>query len=378
MDVWTPINGSEWPVPIPKDVSLDLVHIEMLNMGLEYVWLDVLCLRQKGGLREDLRVQEWKLDVPTIGYVYCFEDVYCYLSGLGRPFGVTQDYFDSDRCWFNCAWTLQEVGYWGVKICGATDGSLDVKLDKDGNYEDDIQARFDQKRQSLKQMVFRIFNVLEEMRCRVSMNPVDKIAGMAFLLVSYTIPAYYESWSLEDAWTALMETTNITMWGALFFLYPEPGNAGSKWRPSWDQVMKPGYYIPAEEYYYACVRRDMWTGVDECEAWCIEKGFVWGLAVEGTPGTSRHGELVIEDASGIQHAFDIIANHQYPIPEETYTLLGSNVSFYGPRRYGAQWVVGRRLSDESFEKLSVFKVEKDVAKAMMDDIGREMCINILV
>ncbi len=54
MDVWTPINGHQWPVSIPKDADLNLIRIEMLNMGLEYVWLDVLCLRQKGGLREDL------------------------------------------------------------------------------------------------------------------------------------------------------------------------------------------------------------------------------------------------------------------------------------------------------------------------------------
>ncbi len=35
----------------------------MLNLGAEYVWLDVLCLRQKEGLREDLREEEWKVDV---------------------------------------------------------------------------------------------------------------------------------------------------------------------------------------------------------------------------------------------------------------------------------------------------------------------------
>ncbi len=70
MDVMTPINGKEWPVPIPKDASLELIRIEMLNLGLLYTWLDVLCLRQKEGLREDLRVEEWKLDVPTIGRVY--------------------------------------------------------------------------------------------------------------------------------------------------------------------------------------------------------------------------------------------------------------------------------------------------------------------
>ncbi len=97
-DVWTPINGCQWPVPIPNDTNLDLIRIEMLNKGLEYVWLDVLCLRQKGGLREDLSVKEWKLDVPTIGSLNCYHKVHCYLSGLGCPLSLTEDYFHSDRC----------------------------------------------------------------------------------------------------------------------------------------------------------------------------------------------------------------------------------------------------------------------------------------
>ncbi len=130
----TPINGYEWSVPMPKGANLDLIRIEMLNLGAEYVWLDVLCLRQRcpecdprdwtlptnleqwrlmwarrkedkenqdgcmghavpwylpaldkmrkdfghrealdnvmWRCREALRKEEWKLDVPTIGGVY--------------------------------------------------------------------------------------------------------------------------------------------------------------------------------------------------------------------------------------------------------------------------------------------------------------------
>ncbi len=47
----TPINGYEWPVPMPKDADLNLIRIKMLSLGAEYVWLDVLCLRQ--GRSED-------------------------------------------------------------------------------------------------------------------------------------------------------------------------------------------------------------------------------------------------------------------------------------------------------------------------------------
>ncbi|KAK0432415.1 hypothetical protein EV421DRAFT_1500650 [Armillaria borealis] len=97
VDVCTPINGCEWPVPMPRDANLDLIRIEMLNLGAEYAWLDVLCLRQVHGWREDLRVEEWKLDVPTIGRVYTMShgELVCYLSGLGRPFSLKED--DLDR-----------------------------------------------------------------------------------------------------------------------------------------------------------------------------------------------------------------------------------------------------------------------------------------
>ncbi|PBK63800.1 hypothetical protein ARMSODRAFT_526878, partial [Armillaria solidipes] len=97
-DLWTPINCYEWPVPIPKDADLNLIRIEMLNQqglgpghSVEYAWLDVLCLRQEGGEREDLRTEEWKVDVPTIGSLYCnisVRYVVYYLSGLGRPLSL--------------------------------------------------------------------------------------------------------------------------------------------------------------------------------------------------------------------------------------------------------------------------------------------------
>ncbi len=119
VDVQTAINGYEWPVPILKDTSLDLIRIEMLNMRVEYTWLDVLCLRQKGGRRDELREKEWKLDVPTIGAVY-------EVNGGGLPEWVraatliilqvallqplNEGDLESDRCWFRRVWTLQEIG----------------------------------------------------------------------------------------------------------------------------------------------------------------------------------------------------------------------------------------------------------------------------
>jgi hypothetical protein len=119
-NILTPINGHEWPVPIPRGTSLDNVCIELLNLGAEYVWLDVLCLRQYGNIeKEHVRLDEWKLDVPTIGSIYhstsqAVSTVFrnnpmtiIYYSGLGRAFVVGN--MESPRHWLNRAWTLQET-----------------------------------------------------------------------------------------------------------------------------------------------------------------------------------------------------------------------------------------------------------------------------
>ncbi len=120
--------------------------------------------------------------------------------------------------------------------------------------------------------------------------------------------------------------------------------------------------------------------VDRCQGFCVESGFVRGLAVLGSPGTHRYGELVVEDTHRIQHVFNLTAPHQYPIPEDAYTLIGPKDRFYGPIncKDWVQWVVGRRLSDESFEKLSVVTMAGDVEKRMLDVTGREQRVNILV
>ncbi len=100
----------------------------------------------------------------------------------------------------------------------------------------------------------------------------------------------------------------------------------------------------------------------EDDDWCyvlhIERGFVRGLAVGGVEGTDRCGELVVEDTDGKVHSFNIFASHQYPIPEDTYTLLGSDpfrTSWDREIRSPQFWVVGRRLR-RGFEKVSVFKM----------------------
>ncbi|KAK0433542.1 hypothetical protein EV421DRAFT_1718559 [Armillaria borealis] len=348
--MWTPINGEEWPVPIPKDANLNLIRIEMLNLGLEYAWLDVLCLRQVGGQREDLRTEEWELDVPTIGAVYqkVGSKVVCYLSGLGLPLTLKEGDLESDRCWFRRAWTLQEIREEEYRvIAGDTpDGPLHAEC-KDGKYETELLTRFHKQLQSTHQASFLVFRALEEMRNRMSTNPVDKIAGLAFLMLPRQIPAYYESESLEDAWTALVNSMYGWSRAQLFFLCPEPGDRGPKWRPSWDQVMnKPLLeYDPDPDGVLQSVDRHETGDEETCDTECID-GLVRGLAV--VEGGDRHGEFIVECDDGIAR-FKITAAHTYPIPEDTYTLIYCNDI---PEN---SYVVGRSLPGGKFEKVSLLE-----------------------
>ena len=127
----TEANQQLWPIPLPKAVLLEDVRGEMIRLGVRYAWLDVLCLRQQTQpvaipgfsvsreimeRREQHRLEEWKVDVPTIGAVYSNPHRYglygegptiIFMSGLGRPFQAEE--WASDRHWLRRAWTLQET-----------------------------------------------------------------------------------------------------------------------------------------------------------------------------------------------------------------------------------------------------------------------------
>ncbi len=322
VDVWTPINGREWPVPFPKGANLDLIRIEMLNLGLEYIWLDVLCMRQRGGPGEHLRVEEWKLDVPTIGGIYRRQPVVCYLSGLGIPLSLKEGDLESDRSWFRRAWTLQEIGSWRTIAGDTPDGPMHAEpIDDTGNYKDEILTKFHKQLESAAQMPLNgLYGVLSVMQDRISTNPVDKVAGLAFSLRTQSMPAYYESQSLEDAWSALINEMQLGHRGKLLFTYPEPGSACKKWRPSWEQVMTKS--LPKKPDFEFAVHTPTLAEMI-CIMGSTLKGDCAGIGRRRFRRGDRYGELVVEDArSGIAHIFNtvasrahtfkIVASHQYP------------------------------------------------------------------
>ncbi|KAK0211928.1 hypothetical protein IW262DRAFT_1280238 [Armillaria fumosa] len=355
VDVWTPINGREWPVPIPKDADLNLIRIEMLNLAAQYAWLDVLCLRQKeeGGPREELRMEEWRLDVPTIGSVYQQQKVMIYLNGLGRPWRLKDGDLDSDRSWFKRAWTLQEVGLNRIIAGDTPDGPIHAHRIDGRNYETALLTRFHEELNSVKNMVHDSFTMMTHMQKRVSTNPVDKVAGLAFPLWTHTIPAYHESETLEDAWMALVNAMPPLIRGQLLFMYPGVGLGSKKWRPTWDQVMKEplpqsGRPLGAD---MNLLRNDE-IDEDSYYGFCIQKGYVRGFDTGSAEKHVRYGELVVKASGRIfAQTFKIHVAHGLPIPEDTYTLLNGNGHLTN------QWAVGRQLPNRRFEKVSVIATD---------------------
>ncbi len=362
MDVMMPINGHEWPVPIPKDANLDLIRIEMLNarskytppMG-EYAWLDVLCLRQKGGHREHLRLEEWKLDVPTIGAVYAkCSFVVCYFNGLGRPLCLTPDYFKSDRCWFRRAWTLQEI----------TDDMMIGGETKDNGMDEEVQSCFKEQLKSLQELrgwALTPDRLVSEMRHRVSTNPLDKVAGLVYLLKTKSIPMYNPRQSPEDAWEVLMDMMDPRFQGQLFFFYPEPGEGRKCWQPSWEQVMRNNTMSPRLYQARPNVRGIYWDADSQPDSVYfgpsyILSGNVLGLSEAPEELKHRQGELVLKDAKGSPHKLKIVADHTYPIPDGLYALTGL-AGFLS--KTSDLWVVGQLREDGKFKKLSVFRSADD-------------------
>ncbi len=179
-----------------------------------------------------------ELDVPTIGGVYDgSRTVVIYLSGLGRPLRLKDGDLDSDRNWFRRAWTFQEVGRRCTIAGDMPDGPMHVQPIDGENYETALLTRFHKELHSLERNRAHIFAVLADMQKRVSTNPVDRVAGLAFPLHPRVIPAYHESETLEDAWTALVNEMAPSMRAAILLLYPGVGLGCKKWRPTWDQLM---------------------------------------------------------------------------------------------------------------------------------------------
>ena len=241
----SPVNAYEWPVPLPHGVTLEAVRNELLNLGAQYAWLDVVCLRQKSSdsTREAIRIKEWKIDVPIIGKLYkaspSVDNVIRYLNGLGKAF--RRNGWQDKRHWSQRAWTLQEVNGKYIEA-GIPDGVKDLLEETDDNgtlLRDHLKTReirlpF-QPGKGFGQT--DLHNAIAAMKGRHSQNPVDKIFGLSALLECRVQLAYSENEQEEDAWGRLLRHVSSRIWAELLFGCPLPGKNGCYWRPSWSQLM---------------------------------------------------------------------------------------------------------------------------------------------
>ena len=243
--VWTTINQHQWGVPLPNGISLESVRSELLTMGAEYVWIDVLCLRQssKVSYLENLKREEWKVDVPTIGNVYRSAGrIVRYFNGLGVPFSYSG--WDDARHWLQRAWTLQEIADENTTINGGTPRDRGQVL---LNSQSRIWGRVIKLRDAIRPVTHlaaqvdgphgcEVYELVQEMNKRHASQPVDKISGLFYLLRTTKLPCYDTQMSCEEFWKQCFHLLPHERKAEILFDFPYRGT--DQWFPTWTQVLK--------------------------------------------------------------------------------------------------------------------------------------------
>ena len=232
--IFTNVNARQWPVCLPNDVTLEDVRNQLLDLGAEFVWLDILCLRQVSNNpdHEILRENEWTIDIPTIGYIYRHsKNVMRYFNGLGREFNPCGW---KDKChWTQRASTLQEC-CWNETINVGDDPSHPIIKRKAG----------DDPNLVLEELIgfsrygefYNILTLTSLMAKRHAYNPVDRVSGLTSLLCTDSLPTYSLGEAEEDAWVRLLDHIPFNQHKFLVFS-PYIGDGCCSWHPSWAQVM---------------------------------------------------------------------------------------------------------------------------------------------
>ena len=242
---WTAVNQHQWPIPIPKDISLDNLRSELLTLGAEYVWLDVVCLRQesKSDYHEWLRQKEWKLDVPTIGNIYrAAAKIVRYFNGLGVSF--SNDGWEDPRHWLQRAWTLQEIKTENTTING---GILQDKGQVLMNSQGKVSGQVVKLRDAIRPVIqlatqvdsplgCELYELAREMAKRHASQSVDKISGLFYLLRTTKLACYNENMSSEDFWRQCFHLLPAERKAEILFDFPYRGS-DEQWFPTWVQVL---------------------------------------------------------------------------------------------------------------------------------------------
>ena len=367
-DVQTRINGGRWPAPLPRGTTLDHVRVELLNMGAEYVWLDILCLRQRGGNDETLRVLEWELDVPTIGYVYSDSHRPCitYFNGLGLPLDTSLEVTQSPRHWFNRVWTLQESVYgWlpgGLSGSPLIDGhAFFVKL------QELVKSR------SAHSMLSRVIQALKSRSCTTEL---DRIAGLAYCLGCKTLPLYKNS-PVDLSFALLIKHMPKLLRTFMFCQY-----AGDEpfalWPVSWRTFLESGPALPYPEVDID--PNETLALTDEAQLYAESYGEYChgGYALGPCHITRSVAEPGADDSEGFQLqfigrgpedapvSFKAAGMHGVLIPEVPYTLVG--IGEWWMEHWIVVEVVGERKGRTAVEavKWGVIRVDRAEGDKLMN------------
>ena len=245
----TAVNQHQWPVPIPRDISLDYLRSELLALGAEYVWIDVVCLRQRSEVDflERLRQEEWKLDVPTIGNIYrAAAHIVRYFNGLGIRFN--NNGWDDKRHWLQRAWTLQEIATESNTInAGISRDEGQIFLNSEGT----VLGRDVKLRSAIRPVIqlaahvdseigCEVYELVREMSKRHAREEIDKLSGLFYLLHTTKLPCYDAHMSSEDFWRRCFHLLPVERKTEILFDFPYRGSysgSGERWSPTWAQLL---------------------------------------------------------------------------------------------------------------------------------------------
>ena len=246
--VETSINQYQWPVPLPEDIEIHDLRTELLGFGTEYIWLDVMCLRQQSDNKflEIVRQDEWKLDVPTIGNIYrAAKGLVRYFNGLGRPF--SKENWHDPRNWLRRAWTLQEIRPEDITLNGGVSQyrgcvlmDIQGKLKHGGNpitLRQAMKPITDLSLQVGTPSGCTVYQLAREMANRVAANPTDMVSGLFYLLSTNILPTYDETVNEEYAWKQCFHVLLFRKKLEILFDFPYRGTA-QQWFPTWKQLIE--------------------------------------------------------------------------------------------------------------------------------------------
>ncbi|KAF8451214.1 hypothetical protein BDZ91DRAFT_751046 [Kalaharituber pfeilii] len=324
--VRTPVNGYQWPVPLPAGVALERVRDELLYFGGRYVWLDVLCLRQEAGSQcEEIRGREWKIDVPTIGNIY-----------------RTASRIDP-RHWLQRVWTLQEVRSEDVTFNGGVQQDT-VYLNTVGTFEGS-QMTLRQAIAPLTKLArhltqkdhCEIYRLAKEMQRRHASTAIDKVTGLFYLLRTSVLPTYSKDTAPGVAWSQSFHFLSIKTKLELLFDFPYRGS-NDKWFPSWGQLLQWPDRDPAIQHrtrkvhlrtlhltFPSCKHYD-----DDAQLISIEGVLMlWGITLTKSLTPGEYTGTISRDTvspKAIRISFFSIYRNQQPIDDGRYVLVTPRLS----------------------------------------------------